>query len=67
MRVFLPILSGSCIKLETIVVSMLNGRLRPLLVLRGEMTVRVVLPFPNHKMSGEAYWVLCIGPEQLKY
>lgn len=55
MKVFLLVLSGSCIKLEAIVVSMFNRRLWPLLVLRGEMTVRVVLPFLNQKMSGEAY------------
>ena len=66
MRVFLSVLSGSCIKLETIIVTMLNGRLRPLLVSRGEMTGIVVLPFLNQKMSGEAYRVLCISPEQLK-
>ena len=66
MKVFLPVLSGSCIKLETIVVTMFNGRLRPLLASRGEMTVRVVLPFRDQKMSGEAYRVLCISPEQLK-
>ena len=66
MKVFLPVLSGSGIKLETIVVTMFNGRLRPQLVSRGVMTVRVVLPFLNQRMSGEAYRVLCISPEQLK-
>ena len=55
MKVFLPVLSGSCIKLETIVIIMFNRRLWLLSDLRGGMTVRVVLPFLDQMMSGEAY------------
>ncbi len=55
MHVLLPVLLGSCIKLEALVVTMVNGRLRPLSVSPGEMTLRGVLPFLNQKTSGEAY------------